>query len=108
VRWLVDAQLPPALARWLTSAGHEATHVFDLGMATASDDVIWRYAIDTTSVIVSKDEDFAIRAQLHGGAPVVWVRFGNVRRTEIIRRFQSALPDVVAGVERGEHLVELA
>jgi predicted nuclease of predicted toxin-antitoxin system len=108
VRCLIDAQLPPALARWLTSVGHEATHVFDLRMASATDAVIWQHAIETGSVIVSKDEDFAVRAQLRKHGPtVVWVRYGNVRRAELIRQFQQALPAIVDGVARGEHLIEL-
>lgn len=37
MRFLVDAQLPPALARWLVERSHEAEHVFDLGMIKASD-----------------------------------------------------------------------
>lgn len=35
MRFLVDAQLPPALARWIAAQGHEARHVADLGMAGA-------------------------------------------------------------------------
>jgi Domain of unknown function (DUF5615) len=30
VKFLIDAQLPPALARWLQEASHEAVHVEDL------------------------------------------------------------------------------
>ena len=37
MRFLVDAQLPPALARWLVERGHDATHVHEIGMAEASD-----------------------------------------------------------------------
>jgi predicted nuclease of predicted toxin-antitoxin system len=37
MRFLVDAQLPPALARWLTAKGHDAVHIADLGMRAASD-----------------------------------------------------------------------
>ena len=37
VRFLVDAQLPPALARRLEAWGHVAEHVVDLGMADAPD-----------------------------------------------------------------------
>jgi predicted nuclease of predicted toxin-antitoxin system len=32
MRFVVDAQLPPALARYLSSLGHDAEHVFDLDM----------------------------------------------------------------------------
>ncbi len=30
MRFLVDAQLPPVLARWLCEAGHDARHVEDV------------------------------------------------------------------------------
>lgn len=40
IRFLVDAQLPPALARLLTDAGYQAEHVYDIGMGEASDRVI--------------------------------------------------------------------
>lgn len=45
MRFLVDAQLPPALARYLTDAGHQAEHVYDIGMGAASDKAIWSYAM---------------------------------------------------------------
>jgi hypothetical protein len=35
VRFLVDAQLPPALARHLAVLGHEAVHVADVGLLRA-------------------------------------------------------------------------
>ena len=44
MRFLVDNQLPVALARFLTSAGSESLHVIDVGLAQASDSEIWRYA----------------------------------------------------------------
>jgi predicted nuclease of predicted toxin-antitoxin system len=58
VNFLVDAQLPPALARWIASQGHQASHVFDLGFHTADDPVIWERARSESTVIISKDEDF--------------------------------------------------
>jgi predicted nuclease of predicted toxin-antitoxin system len=64
MRFLVDAQLPPALARWLAANGHEATHVSDVGLQTASDPAIWDHALAVSSVIVTKDEDFAQRKVL--------------------------------------------
>jgi hypothetical protein len=39
MRFLIDAQ--PALARWLAAKGHEAEHVADRQMASASDSAIW-------------------------------------------------------------------
>jgi predicted nuclease of predicted toxin-antitoxin system len=37
MRFLVDAQLPPALARWLSEQGHEAEHLLDIDSLQASD-----------------------------------------------------------------------
>lgn len=42
MRFLVDAQLPPALARLLASHGHVAEHVADIGLRDADDSPIWR------------------------------------------------------------------
>jgi predicted nuclease of predicted toxin-antitoxin system len=59
VRFLIDAQLPPALARLLTEHGHQAEHVHDIGRGDAPDRELWQYALDHDAVIVTKDEDFA-------------------------------------------------
>jgi len=61
MRFLVDAQLPPALAHRLAAMGHEAEHVADRGMQTASDAAIWSSALASSTAIVTKDEDFAQR-----------------------------------------------
>lgn len=47
MRFLVDAQLPPALARWMVEQGHEASHVVDHGLGEASDASIWAAAISS-------------------------------------------------------------
>jgi predicted nuclease of predicted toxin-antitoxin system len=108
VRFLVDAQLPPALARWLESLGHEATHVFDHGLAGADDRHIWQHALTTGAVIVTKDEDFALRRTLEEVGPaVLWVRLGNTRKSDLLRWLKPLLPEILAALERGEGLVEV-
>ncbi len=59
MRFLVDAQLPAALARWLATKGHEAEHVADLDMQAAPDSTIWNHALYAGRSILTKDEDFA-------------------------------------------------
>lgn len=44
MRYLIDAQLPPALTRFLTANGEDAVHVLDVKMMEASDDEIWDLA----------------------------------------------------------------
>ena len=107
MRFLVDAQLPPALARRIEAIGHVAEHVADRGLATATDDAIRQYAASIGAVIITKDEDFAIRRVLQEGPSVVWVRTGNTRRVELLRRIEAELNTIVAALERGETLVEI-
>ena len=108
MRFLVDAQLPPALARWLAAKGHEAEHVGDKGMQAASDTAIWEYALVTSAAIVTKDEDFAQRKVLAAAGPVVvWIRLPNTRRRDLLAWCEAILPDIVAALDRGETLVEV-
>ncbi len=107
MRFLVDAQLPPALARWLAE-GHEADHVGDLGMQAASDAVILNYALASSSAIITKDEDFAQRKVLADKGPVVvWIRLPNTRRRDLLAWFEAVLPDVLAALARSETLIEV-
>jgi predicted nuclease of predicted toxin-antitoxin system len=109
VFFIVDAQLPPALARWLASIGHEAMHVADIGMMASSDREIWDYAIGRSAVIITKDEDFVSMHSLHSeGARIVWVRIGNVRRAELLSWFERLMPVVVSSLDAGERLIEIA
>ena len=108
MRFLVDAQLPPALARRIQGLGHSAEHVVDCGLATAADDVIRSYAASVGAVIITKDEDFAVRRVLQEGPAVVWIRIGNTRKAELLRRVEADFIAVVAALEQGETLVEIA
>lgn len=83
MRFVVDAQLPPALARLLVAKGHDAA-------------------------IVTKDEDFAQRHALTGSGPrVVWIRLRNTRRHDLLRWIETALPNIVSALEQGETLIEV-
>ena len=68
MKFLVDHQLPPALARFFESEGHSAQHVRELGLKQADDLVIWRHAMTNDMVVVSKDEDFYFIATPPGAA----------------------------------------
>lgn len=109
MRFLVDAQLPPALARWLESKGYPAEHVTDVRMTAASDAAIWDRAIKTGAYIITKDEDFAIRRNFSTMPcpAVVWLRIGNTRKRELLRWMEPLLPRIVQALEQGETLVEI-
>lgn len=108
MRFLVDAQLPAALARWLVAAGHEAEHVGDVGLASASDADVWSYALRRGVIIISKDEDFAKRNIVENSGPtIVWIRLGNSRRNELLAWFERALPTILDAIDRGDTLIEV-
>jgi predicted nuclease of predicted toxin-antitoxin system len=108
VRFLVDANLPPALARWLESEGHEAHHIADLGMERMTDRAIWERARDTGACIVTKDEDFVLLQALDRAGPaIVWIRIGNAVRSVLVRRLPGLWPAVISAIERGDRIVEV-
>ena len=107
MRVVVDAQLPPALARRIAAAGHFCEHVADCGLLTAPDPTIRAYATEVGATIITKDEDFAIQLLLHGGPAVVWLRLGNTRRAALLTRVEGDLGRIVAALQSGETLVEV-
>lgn len=108
MRFLVDAQLPTALARWIESQDQTAQHVADLQMADASDWAIWQQAQETNAVIISKDSDFVTLATLEEeGPPVVWIRLGNTHRKALLNWFSPLFPEIMEALEQGEKLIEI-
>ena len=109
MRFLVDAQLPPALARRLVERGHEAEHVADCGLADAAGGAIGRHAEAIGATIVTEEEDFATWKRPRDGGPrVVRVRLRNTRRRDLLAWFDVILPDLLQALERGEAFVEIA
>lgn len=108
MRFLVDAQLPPALARMLASRGHVSEHVTDIGPGNATDRELWAYALDNSAVIITKDEDFSGMRLFESPAPaMIWVRIGNTRRAILLDVFDSVLDQLVVTIESGQEFIEL-
>ncbi len=108
MKFLVDNQLPLALARALTEKGFDCEHVFELGMARASDIDIWRYAISKDRVLITKDEDFVrlVSASTNAGK-LIWVRLGNCRNEVLIAAISSKLDEIIATLELEGNIIEL-
>ncbi|MEJ2123752.1 MAG: DUF5615 family PIN-like protein [Alphaproteobacteria bacterium] len=108
MRILVDAQLPPALARWLTEMGHEAFHVGDMGLLAASDREIWSEAAKRDAVLVTKDRDFIVLKNLEPDGPaIVWLRIGNTTKQALLEHMQGVLPAILAALASGEQIIEI-
>ena len=108
MKFLLDNQLPAALAKFLVSRGHDARHVLDIGLDKASDTEVWKYAAANSLTLITKDEDFLQRAS-QPGAPVqvVWVRLGNCRKPALLAAFESVLPQLETALQACNRVVEI-
>lgn len=108
MRFVVDAQLPPALARLLSSKGYDAEHVADIRMESAEDGAIWNYALQAGAAILTKDEDFATRIALDpSGPPIIWIRIGNTSKQALLQWIEPLLPAIEKALTANEKLVEV-
>jgi predicted nuclease of predicted toxin-antitoxin system len=106
--FLVDNQLPTALARFLASRGVECQHVLDVDLGDASDTAIWDYANRNDCVVISKDEDFLYMANIPSAkARLIWVRFGNCRTKALLAAMERLWPRIEAGLKTGDRVIEL-
>ncbi len=107
MRFLVDEQLPTALARWIVAQGHEAEHVLDIGLGGASDATIWFHATKTNAIILTKDQDFVLLAKVDSSVGVVWLRSGNRPRKVLLEQMEIVFKDICDALASGEKIVEV-
>ena len=108
MKFVVDAQVPPVMARWLQAEGHEAQHVEELGLRNSEDEEIWRHATRAGAAILTKDEDFPERAKSSLEAPVeVWLRIGNATNPSLRVWFEARLPGIVQMAVEGSRVIEV-
>ena len=97
MRLLFDHNLSPALKATLADLYPQSRHVWDLGMDTATDAVIWDYARARGLVIVTKDADYRELAAVRGHPPkVILVGLGNGPTSEVAWLLRSRYADVAA------------
>lgn len=108
MKFLVDAQLPPGLTQWLREAGHDAQAVREVGLREAEDGAIWRHAQAHGQAIITKDEDFAQRAQAGAAGPViVWLRIGNTSNASLRAWLVPQMPRLVELIAQGYRVIEV-
>lgn len=107
MRLLIDANLAPRVAAQLNRVGHDAVHVFELGMHTASDAQIVETALEDDRVIVSSDADFgALLAQRERSKPsFVLLRYAQMTPDEQADLLESNLPRLADDLEAGAVVV---
>jgi predicted nuclease of predicted toxin-antitoxin system len=68
MRILLDANLSPRICPRLQDAGHDASHVVEHGLLSASDEEILKFAASVEAIVVSADSDFAMLLALGGSS----------------------------------------
>ncbi|MFN7793546.1 MAG: DUF5615 family PIN-like protein [Cyclobacteriaceae bacterium] len=107
LRFIVDTQLPPLLANYLTSKGHDSIHTtyFENGHLL-QDAEISKIAIRENRIIVTKDNDFLERYAVYGSPPkVLLLQFGNSKNSELINSFEMELEKLVTLFSEGVNLI---
>ena len=108
MKFLIDVNLPPHLARWLNSRGHEAKHLADLDLLTATDTGIWDRGKNQEEIIVSKDNDFYDRSLIFGAPPQVFhIAVGNCSNARLFDLLQSQWSEIETALSLGSKLISI-
>jgi predicted nuclease of predicted toxin-antitoxin system len=107
LRFLIDNALSPSMAEGLRKAGHEAIHVCELGMGTATDKEIMNYALTDNRVIVSADTDFGTLLALRDLSKPSFVLFrrSDKRPIALLMQLLSNLEQFAEALETGAVVV---
>ncbi len=108
MKFLVDNQLPTALARWLRAKGLDAELVLERDQGQTDDRQIWLEAIAESRIVISKDEDFFILATRPNDAgQLLWLRVGNCRTQALLAALDQAWVAIEQAFQSGQRIVEL-
>jgi predicted nuclease of predicted toxin-antitoxin system len=109
MKFIVDAQLPKSLARFLKQQGYDAIHTLDLPLKNATgDNYINQLSIQQQRVVITKDSDF-YDSFLAKQEPykLLYLTVGNMRNSQLIALFTNNLATIVRELQHGD-IVELS
>lgn len=107
LRFIVDTQLPPKLAKLLASWGFDSIHTtFFPNGHLLSDVEITKITVAEERIVVTKDSDFLETYLLRGAPPsVLLLQFGNIDNAELALLFQINMASIQQLFESGSSLV---
>ena len=97
MKFLVDAQLPVRLAKFLQANGYDTLHTRDLPQQNAtSDTAINDISIEQERVVITKDADFVDSfLTIQKPSKLLLVSTGNIRNSELEEIFKNNLSTLV-------------
>jgi predicted nuclease of predicted toxin-antitoxin system len=107
LKFIIDTQLPPKLAKFLTEKGCDAIHTtFFPDGHLLQDKEIREIAVRENRIIITKDSDFFDGYLAHGAPPkVLLLQFGNIKNEELLTFFDNEISNIKALFNNGEELV---
>ena len=106
MKFLVDAQLPKRLARYLQSKGYDAIHTQDLPQGNATSDTdINAISLQEKRIVVTKDADF-VQSFLLQQVPykLLLIVTGNIKNAELENMFEKSLDRLTEIFENHSYL----
>lgn len=102
MRFLVDAQMPKKLARFLSAAGHDAIHTLDLPGRNRTPDAIILELLDADPrALITKDDDFLNSHVLEKRpARLLLVSTGNIGTADLLDLFAAHLAAIEQAFDR--------
>lgn len=104
MKFIIDAQLPRRLAKWLVEAGHDALHTLDLPVGNrTSDAMICEIASREMRVVITKDSDFVDSFYLRGTPPkILLVSTGNIPNPQLEALFAANLGPIIQSLDAND------
>lgn len=106
MKFLIDAQLPPGLAKWLAARGHDAEHVHSAMPGATPDAETAAHVEKTGAILISKDEDFLTLRRPDRFA-LLWLRCGNTTNRALGIWLDQRWPEVERLLADSERFIEL-
>jgi len=107
LKFIVDTQLPPMLANFLSNKGFDAIHTtyFPDGHLLQDAEILV-IATDEERIVTTKDKDFLEHFMLKGSPPkVLLLQFGNIKNSDLIAAFEEHISEIQQLFEEGASFV---
>ncbi len=106
----IDAQLSPAIAKWIAAEfSVPVAAIREVGLRDSSDSEIFLAARAASAIVMTKDSDF-LRLQAELGTPpqVIWLTCGNTSNDSLKQILKKTLPKALHLLNSGEGIVEIS